>query len=280
MPRRRSPRASRAARRAAAIRVMNAIRPVESAYVRALRGVMRAISRAYMKAVVPRLGEVARDDAKKTPEREAYEKAVAEARAARALNPLSNELDLVGVEVQVGIRHTVGPLFDRFSRELAKANAKGQAVFGITPRDTGMPGLLATARDENIALVERAHRVYAAGVRDVVSDPKNFGLRVEDLKAKLLERGDVSESRAELIARDQTLKLNGQIAATRQQAAGVDRYVWSTSLDDRVREEHAALEGQTFEWSSPPGPGHPGEDFQCRCVAIPVGVEELDEVFG
>ncbi len=254
---------SRAARRRLAIQVANATRTVEQRYVSALRGVARAIAREYMKRLTPHLDEVARSDSS----------------ARYDATTLSNQLDILGVEVQLAIPRTVGPLFDRMTRDLSKANAKGQALLGISPRATGMAGLLARARDENIALVERAHRAYAASVRDIVGDPENFGLRVEDLKSKLLERGDVSESRAELIARDQTLKLNGQITATRQQAAGVDRYVWSTSGDDRVRESHAEKEGQTFEWSNPPADtGHPGQDFQCRCVAIPV-VEELEGVF-
>ncbi len=218
----------------------------------------KQIAATYMKRIKPHLGEVTRAD---------------------AITTLSNELDVLGVQVQMAVSRTVGPLFDRMARDVSKGNAKGQALMGIKPSETGIPGLLSRARDANIALVEKAHRAYAASVRDIVGDPDNFGLRVEDLTAKLLERGDVSESRAELIARDQTLKLNGEIAATRQQAAGVDRYVWSTSQDDRVREEHAALEGETFEWTSPPEPGHPGEDFQCRCIAIPVGIEELDEAF-
>ena len=107
-------------------------------------------------------------------------------------------------------------------------------------------------------------------VVEIFEAPDVNGMRVEELQRKLEERGDISESRAELVARDQTLKLNGAITQIRQENAGIDAYTWSTSLDERVREEHVALEGQTFSWASPPAVGHPGEDYQCRCVAIPV----------
>jgi SPP1 gp7 family putative phage head morphogenesis protein len=80
-----------------------------------------------------------------------------------------------------------------------------------------------------------------------------------------------------LIARDQTLKLNSAITKDRHIAAGISEYTWSTSLDDRVRPEHEALEGTKHSWDAPPEPGHPGEDFQCRCVAIPVIDEDLLE---
>jgi SPP1 gp7 family putative phage head morphogenesis protein len=133
------------------------------------------------------------------------------------------------------------------------------------------------ARDESIQLVEKATRAYADDVRKVFNDPKfTHGTRVEDLRDALIARGNVSESRADLIARDQTLKLNGAINQARQTSVGIDAYVWSTAGDERVRDEHAELDGQTFQWNAPPSVGHPGEDFQCRCIAMPVISELAD----
>lgn len=102
------------------------------------------------------------------------------------------------------------------------------------------------------------------------------GMRVETL-AKEIRRQciDVSDSRAEMIARDQVLTLNAQITQARQLDAGITEYVWTTSNDERVRPEHQELEGQTFSWEDPPTVGHPGEDVLCRCVAFPV-LPELD----
>jgi hypothetical protein len=47
------------------------------------------------------------------------------------------------------------------------------------------------------------------------------------------------------------------------------RYVWLTSGDEKVRPSHAANDGKIFYWSDPPSTGHPGEDINCRCVAVP-----------
>lgn len=189
-------------------------------------------------------------------------------------------LDHIEMAVHAAIPGKVGPLFDRMALTVREANRKVYPnLFGITPNDTRIPTQIQVARDRNIKLVEDAHREYAASVRQIIDDPANFGERVEVIKKKLLDRGDVSESRAALIARDQTLKLNGAINQTRQTNAGVTKYVWSTSKDDRVRENHAEKEGEEFDWNSPPADtGHPGEDYQCRCVAIPV-VEELEDLF-
>jgi hypothetical protein len=44
-------------------------------------------------------------------------------------------------------------------------------------------------------------------------------------------------------------------------------YVWETVGDDKVREPHAARDGQVFSWESSP---RPGEELGCRCSAIPI----------
>lgn len=46
-------------------------------------------------------------------------------------------------------------------------------------------------------------------------------------------------------------------------------YVWLTEGDDKVRPIHAANEGMIFAWSDPPSTGHPGEEVNCRCSAVP-----------
>ena len=75
---------------------------------------------------------------------------------------------------------------------------------------------------------------------------------------------------ARRIARDQTTKTIGEFNRARQQDLGITEYVWSSSLDNRVRLSHEANEGITFSWDHPPATGNPGEDIQCRCAARPV----------
>lgn len=242
---------SLASRRATARSLSTAIAPIERRYVASLRSLAKQVAAEYMRVLGPHV-------------------------AARADAPLANEFRILGVHVQLATEQTVGKLYDRNAKDVLVANARALKVIGVPlAPDAGVAAEIAKRRQENIDLVVNANRVYAQSVQDVFSDPANVGLSVDDLTDKLLERGDVSESRAELIARDQTLKLNGAITEMRQTNAGIDSYIWSTSQDERVREEHAVLEGQTFSWDSPPEPGHPGEDYQCRCVALPV-IAELE----
>lgn len=87
---------------------------------------------------------------------------------------------------------------------------------------------------------------------------------------------NVNLSRAEFWARDQTLKTNSDLTRIRAQRAGFPAYRWITARDEFVRDEHAALEGDVIRWDDPPEPGHPGEDFNCRCIAEPLAEDELE----
>ena len=71
------------------------------------------------------------------------------------------------------------------------------------------------------------------------------------------------------LTRDQTGKAIGQLTQARHRQIGIEEYTWRTSQDERVRPSHAALDGTRHRWDSPPSVGHPKEDIQCRCVAIP-----------
>lgn len=173
-----------------------------------------------------------------------------------------------------------------------------QRVLGIDLR-AEIPGLQSHIdrwRDLNVGLIESGIRGPSDGVRlrslledvsETVERAHAQGIRVETLAADLQERFGVSDSRAELIARDQVLKLNGQINQRRQRAVGISEYVWVTSRDERVRRAHARLDGQTFAWDAPPEAAengsreHPGQSYQCRCIARPKlpSADEFGEIF-
>jgi len=136
-------------------------------------------------------------------------------------------------------------------------------------------------RNTSLIRLEERARQEVAGILD---GPIREGVRVEEIRERIQERLGVVRSRAELIARDQTLKLYGQVQQERQTEAGIAEYTWSTSDDERVRHRHEELEGTTQRWDSPPVVDpktgrreHPGGDFQCRCAAIPVLPTDLPE---
>lgn len=150
----------------------------------------------------------------------------------------------------------------------AKA-AVGVDIRKLTGLDRDIPQRLAAFSEENAQLITGLGARLADDVAKVVREGVAIGSRWETIAARLAERELVTESRAALIARDQVGKLFGEVNKARQQNIGVSGYVWRTANDNRVREEHEALDGDRFEWSSPPPEGHPGEAVNCRCYADP-----------
>lgn len=85
----------------------------------------------------------------------------------------------------------------------------------------------------------------------------------------------VTHARAKLIARDQTSKTIGKLTEYRQTQCGIKSYKWRTKNDERVRPTHYANNNHDFLWTEPPHTGHPKQDIQCRCEAIPIVPELL-----
>ena len=133
---------------------------------------------------------------------------------------------------------------------------------------------------ENVALIRNVQEQVLTETQRVVFTGMRRGLRANDIAQRILGKVDdpegfksvfrKAETRAKLIARDQIAKINGQLNELRQTNAGISRYIWRTSLDSRVRPEHASREGKTFSWDKAPSDGHPGEPINCRCSAEPV----------
>jgi SPP1 gp7 family putative phage head morphogenesis protein len=130
----------------------------------------------------------------------------------------------------------------------------------------------------NVALIRTIPEKLLGQVENIVYDGARTGTSWQEIAGDLRDGPfQATKSRAELIARDQIGKFNGQLTELRQSQAGVTSYIWRTSLDERVREEHAAREGKEFAWNDPPDDGHPGEAINCRCYAEPVLDDLLDE---
>lgn len=179
--------------------------------------------------------------------------------------------------------------------ELTSAHQKEQLLsqvrqtIGIkleTLADTGLRDRIKRFTAENVALIETVPQKYFDDVEKVVLKGMREGARAPEIAADMQEQFEISESRAKLIARDQVLKFNGELNEARQGALGIDRYIWRTVGDNRVRSEHDEREGQIYSWDSPPGDpsdpaagGHPGEAINCRCYAEPIlpGMEPAEE---
>lgn len=123
----------------------------------------------------------------------------------------------------------------------------------------------------NIQLIRSIRTQYLDKVQNAVMQAMVQGALNKDLGEQLKKLGKDAESRAMLIARDQSSKLNAALTRARHEEVGIKKYMWSTSGDERVRASHAEKDGKIFEYTNPPADtGHPGHDVNCRCVQIPV----------
>lgn len=129
--------------------------------------------------------------------------------------------------------------------------------------------------EENIGLIVRLNELECQKIEQMVRDAMSAGTPTLKLAEAIRQTFDVPWWHASLLARDQTAKLASQINEKRQTDYGITHYEWSTSGDPRVRQSHAALDGQIFAWAEgAPGQNgtriHPGREYQCRCDALPV----------
>lgn len=115
----------------------------------------------------------------------------------------------------------------------------------------------------------------------------NLGRLEKAIKAKLPKK---YRSRAELIARTETGKLNSAAKLSQFREVGISYYKWLTTIDGRERDSHRSMNGlicsvsnpDVYYTENPEDPlhpvehprtadmfrGNPGEDFQCRCSMV------------
>jgi SPP1 gp7 family putative phage head morphogenesis protein len=114
-------------------------------------------------------------------------------------------------------------------------------------------------------------------LRDQVNQAVIEGFRADSMLDTIQAEYGVTKRKARFLARQETSLLVSKYREARYTEAGLKEYKWSTSHDERVRPDHKVLDKRHFSWDSPPvvdtatgRRANPGEDFGCRCVAIPV----------
>lgn len=122
----------------------------------------------------------------------------------------------------------------------------------------------------NIELIKSIPEQYLNKIKILITRGVLSGKSNEQIANEIYKLGGITQRRAKFIARDQAAKFNGAMEQAQQQDLGINSYRWSTSRDNRVRHSHQANEGKIFRWDDPPKTGHPGQDYNCRCVAIPI----------
>lgn len=159
---------------------------------------------------------------------------------------------------------------DRWNEQEFSKQAKAAVGVDIIAANPKLAKQVKGFTKENVDLITKVGRDTKRRVEKIVFESIEKGRNYQELTRRIQDDMDIGRRRAVLIARDQTGKLYGQINAERQTELGITRFTWRTSNDERVRDEHAELEGEEFEYANPPSEGIPGEAIQCRCYAEPL----------
>ena len=129
-----------------------------------------------------------------------------------------------------------------------------------------IPKAYATATNKEIdkLIVETSKELKLS-----LSDPKlriEINNNIEQFTKEALKRGEaVTVSKLEFWSRDQV----GYLVQDQTKAIfnnyNLETYIWRTRGDDRVRPEHAVMDGLIVKWGESPIGVDPGEDWACRC---------------
>jgi SPP1 gp7 family putative phage head morphogenesis protein len=162
----------------------------------------------------------------------------------------------------------------------------GIDIFGGS---TAMQDYLSASVFDNTRLITSIPEQYLGLVDSIVMTNVRAGHRPSAIVKTLQEQFGITKNRAKLIARDQTAKINGDLTEQRQRSVGYEYFQWLDSDDSRVRTRHESIANKVtqyglgiYRWDNLPlsdkgVPIKPGQDYQCRCIARPVGQDEVDE---
>lgn len=144
----------------------------------------------------------------------------------------------------------------------------------ISLRDPKIAGLLDEFVHANVSLIRALGNKSLDDVEKAIVNGVASGDSWSGIQDDVQERYGISDRHAQLIARDQVGKLNGQITRARHEELGVSKYKWRDSGDNKVRPSHKKLNGKTFSYAKPPlvdgERKNPGEPICCRCSPEPV----------
>lgn len=159
-------------------------------------------------------------------------------------------------------------------------NRQTRAALGVDvfTNDRPLRNAISNFTAENTALITNLAPRTAIAVDHMVTRAISTGTLHQDLALDLDREFGFGERRSALIARDQVGKFYGQTNAIRQQEIGIEKFIWRTVGDERVRDEHDELDGETFSYDDPPDEGLPGEPILCRCTAEPVFDDLLADI--
>lgn len=221
---------------------------------------------------------------------EAYEVAVVgETFTQDSLEDLSN----LPERISEGFRQEISYAADSIAKKAASniANMSEMVVGRPYYPPTAKESLLKDWQANFQTLCKSAESDAKKEISRLVQQAKDEGWNRKQLERAVKKQlPEKYASRAALIARTESAKLNTQVTLSTYKEIGVEYYVWMSAMDERTRPEHAMMNGLICSatdptvWyeENPEDPMHPiehkrddtmvhlhpGEDYQCRCTMV------------
>jgi SPP1 gp7 family putative phage head morphogenesis protein len=127
---------------------------------------------------------------------------------------------------------------------------------------------------ENVKLIRSLPTEAAERVHNLTLEALFDASRSSEIAKEIARSGEVTVSRANLIARTEVAGTASGLVEARALHVGSEGYIWRTAGDSDVRTSHRAMNGKFVRWDSPPTldgmTGHAGRFPNCRCYPEPV----------
>lgn len=140
--------------------------------------------------------------------------------------------------------------------------------------DAPIGQVMRARQDEQVRLITSLPREAAERVHAMTREGITKGWRADQISAEIMKTGEVTKSRADLIARTEVGRTSTLLTQARAEHVGSDGYNWRTAADTDVRASHKAMNGKFVRWDAPPTldglTGHAGALPNCRCYCEPV----------
>jgi len=156
----------------------------------------------------------------------------------------------------------------------------------------GLGDIVALQKNKNVSLTKSIPQEFIKNIEVVVQNGISEGLSVKQITSQISGIKNISsvfgklENRIKFISRNEVETINANLNKARQESVGISEYIFRTSKDERVRDNHKVMEGKICRWdnatvyknnindtkwlkrSSIGGVElHPGIDFNCRCLS-------------
>ena len=168
---------------------------------------------------------------------------------------------------------------DESLAKVKKGFEKSARALEIMPEITeGSWDILREEYTENLKLyIRRFSEESIIDLREATQENTLIGYRFDRLAAHIQDRYKTSAAKAEFLARTETSIFMSNFRKARFTEGGIRRYIWRTAGDQRVRDDHAHLNGRVFFYNQPPVAdvatgtrANPGAIWNCRCMDEPV----------